>query len=105
MSYAGWLLAAMTALALAWVSFRKTPDATATFRLSILPPENTSFESFAISPDGRTVAFTADWKGSPVLWVRPLGSLDAKPWREPNQPLSRSGRLTDTVLHSSHVPN
>ena len=79
MSYAGWVLAAMTALALAWVSFRKAPDATAAFRLSILPPENTSFESFAVSPDGRTVAFTADWKGSPVLWVRPIGSLDAKP--------------------------
>jgi dipeptidyl aminopeptidase/acylaminoacyl peptidase len=69
----------MTTLALAWVSLRKAPDATAVIRLSILPPENASFESFAVSPDGRTVAFTADWKGSQVLWVRPIGSLDAKP--------------------------
>ena len=28
-------------------------------RLSILPPESASFESFAISPDGRHLAFTA----------------------------------------------
>ncbi len=28
-------------------------------RLSILPPDNASFDSFAISPDGRKLAFTA----------------------------------------------
>ena len=48
-------------------------------RLSILPPENASFESFAISPDGRKLAFTAAWNRRVMLWVRTLDSLDAKP--------------------------
>jgi hypothetical protein len=30
-------------------------------RVSILPPGNAAFDSFAISPDGRTVVFSADW--------------------------------------------
>src|SRR5215471_18404316 len=48
-------------------------------RLSILPPENASFESFAVSPDGRKLAFTAALNGRIMLWVRPLDSLEAKP--------------------------
>ena len=48
-------------------------------RLSILPPENSSFESFAVSPDGRKLAFTAPLNGRMMLWVRALDSLEAKP--------------------------
>ena len=48
-------------------------------RLSILPPENASFESFAISPDGRKLAFTAASKGRVMLWVRALDTLEARP--------------------------
>ena len=48
-------------------------------RLSILPPENASFESFAVSPDGRKLAFTAALNGRMILWVRALDSLEAKP--------------------------
>jgi Tol biopolymer transport system component len=48
-------------------------------RLSILPPEGTSFESFAVSPDGRKLAFTAAWNRRMMLWVRALDSLEAKP--------------------------
>jgi Tol biopolymer transport system component len=48
-------------------------------RLSILPPGNSSFESFAISPDGRKLAFTAAMDGRVMLWVRALDSLEAKP--------------------------
>jgi Tol biopolymer transport system component len=51
----------------------------AVFRLSILPPEHASFESFAVSPDGRKLAFTAALDGRIMLWVRTLDSLDAKP--------------------------
>jgi Tol biopolymer transport system component len=75
----GWALFAVAALALAWIYFHKAPESGSGFRLSILPPANTTFESFAISPDGKTVAFTAIWKGGPMLWVRALDSLDAKP--------------------------
>jgi Tol biopolymer transport system component len=48
-------------------------------RLSILPPAGTDFESFAISPDGRRIAFTAQANGNLMLWVRELDSLDARP--------------------------
>lgn len=48
-------------------------------RLSILPPENAVFDSFVIAPDGSRVAFTAYLNGKMMLWVRDLGSLDAKP--------------------------
>jgi hypothetical protein len=43
---------------------RRPKDAqtsTGVLRLSILPPENTSFESFAFSVDGRKLAFIAAW--------------------------------------------
>src|SRR6266851_4715342 len=39
------------------------PMRAAVLRLSILPPENTSFEFFAVSPDGRRLAFTAASNG------------------------------------------
>ena len=48
-------------------------------RLSILPPAGTDFESFAISPDGRRIAFTAQANENLMLWVRDLDSLDARP--------------------------
>ena len=79
LSYAGWALFGLAALALALVLLHKAPPSRGSFRLSILPPDGTAFESFAISPDGRTLAFTAAWKGNAVLWVRPLDSLEAKP--------------------------
>lgn len=48
-------------------------------RLSILPPENTAFDSFVIAPDARKIAFTAYGNGRMMLWVRELDSIDAKP--------------------------
>jgi Tol biopolymer transport system component len=48
-------------------------------RLSILPPDNSFFDSFAVSPDGRKLAFTAALNGKLMLWVRALDSLEAKP--------------------------
>ena len=55
------------------------PKRTAVLRLSILPPESTSFESFAVSPDCRKLAFTSFLNGKLMLWVRMLDSLEAKP--------------------------
>jgi Tol biopolymer transport system component len=78
--FAGWALFGVTAAILIWLSPRKGQDSSATLRLSILPPGNASFESFAISPDGRKLAFTAARNGTILLWVRALDSLDAKPF-------------------------
>jgi hypothetical protein len=58
----------------------KQPSSSAgVLRVSILPPENTAFESFAIAPDGRKLAFTAPLNGRMMLWVRALDSLEARP--------------------------
>jgi Tol biopolymer transport system component len=58
---------------------REASKSAAVLRLSVLPPENTSFESFTVSPDGRKLAFTAVLNGRVMLWVRALDSLEAKP--------------------------
>lgn len=55
------------------------PSRAAVMRLSILPPEDASFESFAVSPDGRQLAFTAALNGRMMLWIRALDSLEARP--------------------------
>jgi Tol biopolymer transport system component len=57
---------------------RETPKSAGVLRLSILPPENVPFESFAVSPDGRKLAFTAPLNGRMMLWVRALDSLEAR---------------------------
>ena len=53
-------------------------------RLSVMEPEGTTLfddpVQSAISPDGRTIAFTAiDSTGTSRLWLRPLESLKARP--------------------------
>ena len=51
-------------------------------RVSILPPEQHSFDplSIALSPDGTKLAFVAMAAGAiPQLWVRPLDSTAAQP--------------------------
>jgi eukaryotic-like serine/threonine-protein kinase len=58
---------------------REASKSAGVLRLSILPPENTSFDSFLVSPDGRKLAFTAPLNGRLMLWVRALDSLEAKP--------------------------
>ncbi len=49
---------------------------------AISPPETTTFSStaavFAISPDGRSLAFAADSSGTRSLWVRALDAVDAR---------------------------
>lgn len=70
----GFIVAAAT-----FVYLRRAPDSGKVVRLTILPPENTSFESFAVSPDGRKLAFTAPFDGRLMLWVRSLDSLEAQP--------------------------
>ena len=82
----GWLamgaVAAVTAVA-AYELSRRTSDRSveATLRTSILPPEK-QFASDpvpALSPDGRTIAFTApNAAGRDVIWVRALDSPTAR---------------------------
>ena len=74
------LLAAI-ALGAAWMA--RAPKAALPLQASILPPKDSSFTpfSFAISPDGRKLAFVARNPAGTgdVLWVRPLDSTVAQP--------------------------
>ena len=73
------VLAVVIAVAAAFMLGRRAtePAEQATLRMSILPPEKTFGldPAPALSPDGRTIAFTApNAAGQDVIWVRPLDS-------------------------------
>ncbi len=50
-------------------------------RFAVFPPENTIINETVISPDGKTIAFTALGEGKTLLWVRPLTALTPQPLR------------------------
>ncbi|MEP7363091.1 MAG: protein kinase, partial [Acidobacteriota bacterium] len=78
-----WALAAsalaLAALTLAISHFRESPTLPIPVRFQIPAPENTNFNRccFALSPDGRELAFITFAGGRPMLWLRPLDSLEA----------------------------
>jgi serine/threonine protein kinase len=77
-----WLAAAVlliVSLGFAAEYFTRRPTLnTQVFKTSILPPEKSSFGSFAVSPDGQRLAFTAAMGGNTHLWVRSLDRLTAQ---------------------------
>jgi serine/threonine protein kinase len=79
-----WILAAVIVLAAPFVIayFRRAPEETRAVRSHILPPEKTNFAgtgNFAVSPDGRRIAYVASGSdGASLLWVRSLDSLAAQ---------------------------
>ena len=78
-----WLVAAallLMTLGVSWAYFKRTPTPDArVMKLSLLPPEKTSFGYVAVSPDGRWLAFTAATGSKVQLWVRALADIEAKP--------------------------
>ncbi|MGH9315540.1 MAG: protein kinase domain-containing protein, partial [Thermoanaerobaculia bacterium] len=83
-----WIAAALLGIGLAvslFLQLRQPARAAGerrALKLSILPPEKTSFQpgNIALSPDGTRVAFVAAGAdGRNVLWIRPLDSLEARP--------------------------
>ncbi|HJZ98058.1 MAG TPA: protein kinase [Candidatus Solibacter sp.] len=81
---AAWCIAGaaiLTAAGLAFVHFREQPAAVQPIRFQLRPPDKTAFgPAFALSPNGRTLAFVAaDVQGRSFIWVRPLDALDAYP--------------------------
>ncbi|HET9794503.1 MAG TPA: protein kinase, partial [Thermoanaerobaculia bacterium] len=65
------LLSAVLAIALA----RRAPKTPSAIISAILPPENLHFVTFALSPDGKRLAFTTR---EPGLWVRTLSAPAAQ---------------------------
>jgi Tol biopolymer transport system component/predicted Ser/Thr protein kinase len=81
---AGWIAAGLFALALAALSllhFRESPPPEQTLRATIAMPEGTgsNFQSFAISPDGRTLVIAIEVNGKSQLWLRAMNELQTQP--------------------------
>jgi Tol biopolymer transport system component len=74
----GAALAGLAASALALVHFRETPQPERLLRYTIAAPEDGTVHSFAVSPDGRSVATAAVINGNRQLWVRPLDALEGR---------------------------
>jgi eukaryotic-like serine/threonine-protein kinase len=72
----------LAALALAGIMWLRAPRPSLPLRASLLPPKNSSFDpyGFAISPDGKRLAFVAiaAEKSESTLWVRQLNSVAAQ---------------------------
>jgi tRNA A-37 threonylcarbamoyl transferase component Bud32 len=78
MAWAGVLAVALVALAI--VHFRAAPPAAAPqMRTEIVTPSGSDPISFALSPDGRQIAFVASGDEQSRLWVRRLDVTDAQP--------------------------
>jgi serine/threonine protein kinase len=58
---------------------RTTPPAPSEIRVEVNTPSTDDPLSFAISPDGRRLVFSASNEGKSQLWVRSLDSLAAQP--------------------------
>ncbi len=81
-SWLPWCIAGFLLLALMPANilhFRETPPPQPTLRYTIAVPENGIVQSFAISPDGRTLAIAAAVNGKRQLWLRSMDALQAQP--------------------------
>jgi serine/threonine protein kinase len=95
----------LAAAVVSYLHFSERPPRAEVTRFEISPPEKTSFSSsFAISPDGRMLAFTAAGSdGRSRIWLKPMDSLEARPlngtdgaqnpviWSPDNRALAFSG--------------
>jgi serine/threonine protein kinase/Tol biopolymer transport system component len=72
------------------------------FQVSILPPRGNSLAPFAslvsISPDGRTVVFSAEGESGAHVYLRPLGSEVARPLAEGEIPAFEGGAFVGGAL-------
>jgi serine/threonine protein kinase/Tol biopolymer transport system component len=81
---AGLAVVLAAALGAGMVYWLRAPAEPPIVKLSVLPPEGTTFVPGAIagppalSPDGKTLAFVAEESGQQTLWLRPLDSLTAR---------------------------
>jgi eukaryotic-like serine/threonine-protein kinase len=80
------IIFAITTLALALSLFRlkRSDQAGNVLHAFLSPPKNTSFQllgdgGFALSPDGKTLAFVATQEGKKLLWVQALAENEARP--------------------------
>lgn len=72
------ILAASAAVVLAMLAFRPLPEAPE-MRVEVTTPPTPDPISFAVSPDGRRLAFVASGDGAPRLWLRDLETAALQP--------------------------
>jgi Tol biopolymer transport system component len=72
-------VAALIAIAsgIAFIHFREAPRVEQRLRFQIPPPGRTAAQVFALSPDGKYLAFVASDEGPSRLWVRAMDELAA----------------------------
>lgn len=110
-----WMLAALFALAalvVAAVHFRERPPTPTAARFQIRLPENVNFTSsgaFALSPDGKHIAFSAVSPGNPPrVWIQDLDALEARVLPEtftgPNPPPFFWSPDSRFVVYSENSP-
>ena len=83
----GWIAAAFLAAALIgsrWpaAASKDQPSSDRTAQFTIEPPEGTQFPrptQLSVSPDGKSVVFSLGAGTTTALWLRPVGSLVARP--------------------------
>ncbi len=71
-------LAAVLAIAFGVVLLRPGPEAPQVQMVDISTPWTFDPASFALSPDGRRLAFVGDYQGQPTLWMRSLDAAEAQ---------------------------
>src|SRR5258706_3533109 len=71
--------AAGLAIVLGVLFLRPAPNVPDMRIVDITTPWTSDPSSFALSPDGRRLAFVGDYQGQPTLWVRPLDAAEAQP--------------------------
>jgi eukaryotic-like serine/threonine-protein kinase len=70
---------ALAAAALAFLLSRRSGPPGRVVRFVVPPPEKSVLgDSFALSPDGQELVFTAASEGKPLLWIRTLDSIEAR---------------------------
>jgi serine/threonine protein kinase len=74
-------LAVVLAIGFGVPFLRPTPDGPEMRVVDIATPWTFDPLSFALSPDGRRLAFVSDFQGQPTLWVRALDAADPQPLR------------------------
>jgi len=85
---APWAVAGVLLVASGWLALqlRQEAPAESAIQASLLPPDKAAFTplqpnsgGIALSPDGRTLAFTATQEGRNRLWIQRLDSAPARP--------------------------
>jgi hypothetical protein len=72
-------VAVALALGLGVLLLRVPPDAPEMRVVDIATPWTSDPAAFALSPDGRRLAYVGDYQGQPTLWVRGLDAAEARP--------------------------